>query len=1572
MDGLPESFDPATRAWLATRFDAPTAVQEQGWPLLAGGENALLVAPTGSGKTLAAFLAAIDRLGRLPEEAEPGVRVLYVSPLKALVYDIERNLRAPLAGIAAEAASRAEDGSVSEAESAGASGFRPPRVAIRTGDSTAKERRLQARDPAEILVTTPESLYLILGSQQRETLRHVETIIVDEIHALATGKRGAHLMLSLERLARRCSQGDPQRIGLSATARPVEAIARFLGGDREVAIVDTSRAPEIDLTVSVPVPDMTRPQLGGRVDPESQGRPLRAVGEGESETSLWPAIYPELLERIRSVRSSIVFVNSRALCERLAHRLNELAEEPLVRAHHGSLAHDERKQIEEALAAGELRAIVATSSLELGIDMAAVELVMLVESPGAVSRGLQRIGRAGHAVGETSRGVVFPKHRGDLLEAAVVAKGMRTGAVEAIEVPRNALDVLAQQIVAIVAEEPITIDELEALLSRTASYATLPRKLLESVLDMLAGRYPSTDFAELRPRIHWDRGTDRLAIREGAGRIALLSGGTIPDRGQYAVHLGADGPRIGELDEEMVHETRPGDVVTLGASSWRALEITRDRVIVAPAPGEAGRLPFWRGDGPGRPIELGRALGRFTRELLEDGSREAATKRLCEEHGLDEYASKNLLDYLEAQREWTGSCPSDRRITLERFRDELGDWRICILSPFGSRVHAPWALAIASRLAELGSFDAQPLWTDDGLMFRFADADRLPPTDLFLPEPDEIEERVTDQLAGSALFASQFRENAARALLLPRRRPGARTPLWTQRLRSQNLQAVASGFPDFPIMLETYRSCLQDVFDLPGLKQLMEGIRAREITVDDALTPSASPFARSLVFSYTATYLYQLDMPAAERRTQALSLDRHMLRELLGAEALRELLDPEVIDLVEARRQGLDPELRARHADALYDTLRRVGDLDPHELGARFEGDAASLHEAIAELEAALRVIRVGIAGSQRLVAAEDAALYRDALGVALPELLPAAFLEPARAPLEQLVMRYARTHGPFETAAIAARFGLIPGQLEPLLVALATRGKLVEGEFDPRGTGREWCDPEMLRRIKRGTLERLRSQISPVPADVLGRFLIDWHGIGQGRQGDSRLDEVIDLLEGLPLSFAELERSILPARVADFEPRMLDERGAQGQLVWVGSRALGERDGRVALYRRSKIAALLDPPQIGPAPSAGGDTSVLADGAKGLGPPDELGGVARQLLERLEARGASFFSELAQGIEVESSDEVGKALWDLVWRGLVTNDTFAPLRALGLRPQAARRRGGRARRSRRAPPSTTAGRWSLVAPMLAAPPSETERLHARTLLYLSRHGIVSRESMAVENQSGGFAAIYPVLREMEETGRIRRGYFVEGMTSAQLAVPGAVDRLRSLRDAPMPERRPRAVLLAATDPAQPYGTQLPWPAPIARSRASQGADALEADVEVEGEAEAEGSDGAGEIGASRKRVGSGRPRRAVGCHVVLVDGRPVLFLDRGGARVRSFEEAADAAAAERLDRALGALVRGLGLLGRSRLSVEEIDGEKARGSALAGAFVRAGFRLGYRGLEIDRASGISSIEDEERDADDG
>jgi ATP-dependent Lhr-like helicase len=903
-------MSPAAREWFRAHFEAPTPVQQQGWSRIAAGEHALLLAPTGSGKTLAAFLYCIDRLTALAADARPGVRVLYVSPLKALVYDIERNLRQPLAGIA------------HHADALGlAGGLRMPRVAVRTGDTSPKERRLQARDPAEILVTTPESLYLILGSQQRETLVTLETVIVDEIHALAGTKRGAHLGLSLERVAAHCD-ADPQRVGLSATARPTQEIARFLGGDRPVSVVDASRPPDLQLTLSVPVPDMTRPdavsEAAGRDSEDADAR-----GVGKPSGSLWPAIHPRLLELIRAHRSTIVFVNSRGLCEQLAQRLNELAEEDLVRAHHGSVAHDRRLEIETALKEGSLRCIVATSSLELGIDMGAVDLVVLVESPGAVARGLQRVGRAGHQVGTPSVGQVFPKHRGDLLEATVVAAGMREGAVEPLRVPGNPLDVLAQQIVAMSAVEPLELEALERCLRRAASFRDLSREALCGVLDMLAGRYPSTDFAELRPRVLWDRQRDRIEARKGSRQLALMSGGTIPDRGLYPVFLGTGGPRIGELDEEMVYESRVGETITLGASTWRIDEISRDRILVSPAPGEPGKLPFWHGEGPGRPVELGRRVGAFVAELATrcgapgdlHAGRAAGEHWLRSEHGLDDWAARNLVDYLVDQEAVTGALPTDRRLTLERFRDELGDWRICLLSPFGARVHAPWALAIEAGLSARKGFAVQALWSDDGIMLRFADADALPRREDLLPDPDEVEDRVVSQLANSSLFAGQFRENAARALLLPRRRPGARTPLWTQRLRAANLLAVAREFPAFPIVLETYRACLQDVFDLPALGELLAAIRSGAVAVDEVETRSASPFARNLVFAYTASFLYQGDTPLAERRAHALTLDRHMLRDLLGQEDLRSLLDAKVIEALEEELSGRAAGRRARHID---------------------------------------------------------------------------------------------------------------------------------------------------------------------------------------------------------------------------------------------------------------------------------------------------------------------------------------------------------------------------------------------------------------------------------------------------------------------------------------------------------------------------------------------------------------------------------------------------------------------------------------------------------------------------------
>ena len=1501
-----DGFAEPARRWFEDSFDEPTPVQAEGWPRIQAGEHALLIAPTGSGKTLAAFFACLDRLGQVSADElakRPGVRVLYISPLKALVYDIERNLRAPRVGIEKTANRLGKSGA-----------FRPPRVAVRTGDTSTRDRRAQAKDPAEILITTPESLYLILGSGQRETLRTVETIIVDEIHALAPTKRGAHLALSLERVAA-LTGGDPQRIGLSATARPAADVARFLGGDRPVHIADTSRKPSIDLALSVPVPDMTRPgdyrsaEVSEAADtPEEEAsdysmsspameRELRRleVPKGEdADTSLWPAIHPELLSAIRAHRSTILFVNSRGLCERLAQRLNDLAGEDLVRAHHGSIAHEKRKEIEESLKNGTLKAIVATSSLELGIDMGAVDLVLMVESPGAVARGLQRIGRAGHQVGVPSKGRVYPKHRSDLLEATVVAAGMREGEVEPLRVPRNPLDVLAQQIVAMVSMDPWTVSDLRDRVRRAANYREISTELLDAVLDMLAGRYPSTDFAELRPRLIWDRESDRLEARRGAAKIALLSGGTIPDRGLYAVHMGAEGPRIGELDEEMVHETRPGEAITLGASTWRVKEITRDRVVVTPAPGEPGRLPFWRGDGPGRPVELGQAMGRFVRELYErcrkagEGDlhtgRGAGEDWLRKEFDLDDFAARNLLSYVIDQHEATGSLPTDRSVTVERFRDELGDWRICILTPFGSRLHAPWALAIEGMLGEDKGHEVQTLWSDDGIVLRFADAEDLPPLETFLPEPEEVEDLVVTQLERSALFAGQFRENAARALLLPRWRPGGRTPLWVQRLRSQNLLAVAREFPTFPIMLETYRSCLQDVFDLPGLVDLMKSLRSRKVRVHEVETRSASPFARSLVFAYTAVYLYQGDTPVAERRAQALTLDRDMLRDLLGQEELRELLDASVIDETEAELQGLAEERQARHADGLYDLLRRAGDLSEPEVRLRSDGDGDAW---LAELEASRRAIRIKIAGEERWIAVEDAGLLRDAVGASPPSGVPDVFLLPVPAAAEDLLMRYARGHGPFLTSHVSSRYGWLPSQVEAVLAGLEARGKLLSGEFHPEGREREWCEPEVLRRIRRRTLARLRGEVAPVESATLARFLPEWQGVGSRGSADLRLAEALDQLEGVPLPFSELESVILPARVPDFDPRLIDELGALGQLAWVGCGSLGDRDGRVALYRRDRMGLLVEPNEL----------------------PEESGPLHRALLDHLELHGASFFTELGTATGESSGPELLGALWDLVWAGLVTNDTFAPLRGLAVRPNP-RRRGARAI------PSAASGRWSLVRSLLDPDVDPTARAHARALGLLERYGIASRDVLALESVTGGWSHLYPVFREMEEMGKLRRGHFIEGYSGAQFAFAGAVDRLRASRQF---GEEPVVHLLAACDPASPYGAQLPWPAPT--------------------------SDQA-------------RPRRSSGARVVTVDGELLLFMERSARKLWTFPVADPSRAEDALNLAVRALGRVFRDRTRRALRVEEIDGEPATRWRHAEMMIQAGFRAGYKGLELERPAG--------------
>ncbi|MFL5888508.1 MAG: DEAD/DEAH box helicase, partial [Solirubrobacteraceae bacterium] len=1127
-----DQFSPAVRDWFEAAFAAPTPAQEQAWPAIASGEHVLISAPTGSGKTLAAFLWGIDRLAGDPlPEGERRTRLVYVSPLKALAYDIERNLRAPLRGIGASLD-----------------------VAIRTGDTPQRERAAMRRKPPDILITTPESLYLILTSQAREMLTGAQWVIVDEIHAVAATKRGAHLALTLERLEA-LAERPVQRIGLSATQRPLEEVGRFLVGPRrECRVVDAGIRKPLDLQIHVPVESMVEPDQG------TEAPDLDPLASGEAtRRSIWPAIYPELLALVRKHHSTLVFVNARRAAERLALRLNELAGEEIARAHHGSLAREERTVVEEELKSGRLPCLVATSSLELGIDMGAVDLVLQVESPKSVARGLQRIGRAGHGVGETSKGRIFPKFRADLLEATVVARRMREGAIESTVVPRNPLDVLAQQIVAMAAVDDLDVDELHALVTRTHSFADLPRALLENVLDMLDGRYPSSEFAELRPRIVWDRLKGTIRARQGARSLAITNAGTIPDRGLFLVTL-PDGRRVGELDEEMVYEARAGQTFLLGASTWRIEDIGRDRVVVTPAPGVPGAVPFWRGDGVGRPRELGEAIGAFSRWAVDQPA-----EVLERDYDLDELAAKNLLDLLREQEAATRVVPSDRAVVIERFRDEIGDWRVCVLSPFGGRVHAAWGLALSARIRDQLGLEADAIWSDDGIIVHLPDADEPPGADLALIEPDELEDLVVRELSSSALFGARFRENAARALLIPRAYPGKRTPLWQQRLKSQTLLEVAKRYGDFPVILETYRECLRDVLDLPGLQELLGRLHRREISLVEVETGTASPFASSLLFDYVATYMYEGDTPNAERRAAALSLDRELLRELLGQEELRELIDPGALAQVEDDVQHRSDRTRAATRDALHDVLRRLGDLAPDEVAARVLAgvDAGAMLDA---LEGERRAIRLRIGGEERWVAAEDAGVYRDALGAVPPGGLPEAFLEDVPGALGKVVARYARTHGPFTTGELRDRYGV---DVEPALRELERAGDLVRGELRPGGTEREWCDAEVLRRLRRASLAALRKEIEPADQRALASFMPSWQGVDRhppSGAGVDRLRDVLVPLQGLALPVDVWERDVLPRRTGAYSQAWLDQLCASGEVVWVGAGALGRRSGKVAL----------------------------------------------------------------------------------------------------------------------------------------------------------------------------------------------------------------------------------------------------------------------------------------------------------------------------------------------------------------------------------------------------------------------
>ncbi|MCE5289693.1 MAG: DEAD/DEAH box helicase [Nocardiaceae bacterium] len=1438
-------FSAPTREWFTGAFPGATPAQLGAWKSIAAGDHTLVVAPTGSGKTLSAFLWAIDQLARGERSGEE-TQVLYISPLKALAVDVERNLRSPLVGIT---------------QTAKRIGSEIPNitVGVRSGDTDSATRSRLVRNPPDILITTPESLFLMLTSNARETLRSVRTVIVDEVHAVAGTKRGSHLAVSLARLDR-LMERPAQRIGLSATVEPAAEVGRFLTGSAPITIVRPPAPKTFDLTVRVPVPDMT--------------------DLDNPEGSIWPHVEEEIVSLVTEHQSSIVFANSRRLAERLTARLNEVyaetgATDTLARAHHGSVSKEQRAIIEDDLKRGRLRCVVATSSLELGIDMGAVDLVVQVEAPPSVASGLQRVGRAGHQVGEVSRGVLFPKHRADVLHCAVTSMRMTAGKIEALAIPTNPLDILAQHTVAAAALDELDVDEWFETVRSTGSFATLPRSAYDATLDLLSGKYPSSDFAELRPRIVWDRDNGTLTGRPGAQRLAVTSGGAIPDRGMFAVYLvGDNNGRIGELDEEMVYESRVSDVFALGATSWRIEEITHDRVLVSPAPGLPGRLPFWHGDGLGRPAELGAALGAFVRQDRVDIEAQALAA------GLDQNAVGNLMALLDEQRESTGHVPSDRTFVVERFRDELGDWRLILHSPLGLAVHAPWALAVGARLRDSLGIDMAPTASDDGIVVRLPDtSDRPPGAELFLFSADEIDAIVTEQVGASALFASRFRECAARALLLPRRDPGKRAPLWQQRQRAAQLLDVARKYPDFPILHETVRECLKDVYDLPALTSLMSRIEQRKVRLVEVETPTPSPYAKSLLFDYVGTFMYEGDNPLAERRAAALSLDTALLAELLGRVELRELLDPNVVAEVEAQLQRLADDRKARDAESVADLLRVLGPMTLEEISARSTEPAGPW---LAELSRQRRVIEVSYAGSRWWTAVEDASRLRDALGVPLPVGTPVAFLDPVADPLTDLISRFARTHGPFTTADVATRFSLGPAVVAPILRRLAGEKRVIEGEFRPGAAGSEWCDGDVLKRLRRRSLAAARAEVEPVAQEALVRFLPAWQYVGENLRGVDGVAAVIEQLAGVPIPASALEPLVLSSRVRDYSPAMLDELMSSGEVVWSGSGSITETDGWIRLHLADQVPVTL------------GEPAAI-----------DLSETQARIIETLSGGGGYFFRQLSDSLGMTDDNALVTALWELVWAGLVTGDTFNPVRAkmAGKAPTSHRqpiRRGTRIPRAalptRKGPP-TVGGRWSLLPAPEADP---TRRAQSIAELLLERYGVLTKGAVATEGVTGGFALMYKVLTEFEDRGRCRRGYFVNGLGGAQFATANAVDRLRGSEES-------KAVALAAADPANPFGAALSWP-------------------QLEGH----------------------RPGRKAGSMVVLANGNLVLYLERGGKTMLTFTEDA-----ELLLPAAAALTDLVKKRRVDKLVIERIDGVSTHESSLSSLLVDAGFAATPRGLRM-------------------
>lgn len=1600
-------FSAPAQCWFLASFQAPTRAQAEAWQAIGSGKNVLVVAPTGSGKTLAAFLWALDRLAADPDR-EPGVKIVYVSPLKALGVDVERNLRAPLAGLR---------------EASRALGLDAPSISVgvRSGDTPARERRRLLSHPPDILITTPESLYLMLTSKGAQTLKNVQTVIVDEVHALAGNKRGAHLALSLERLDLLLDQ-PAQRIGLSATVEPVGEVARFLGGSQAVDVVRPPSEKQFDIIVEVPAPDMTDPPVSERemVNANSSKEEYRL-------RSMWPSIEASLFRRIMGANSTIVFTNSRRQAERLTTRLNELyaqhlaeaAERPespsdqrtgsvdgtenldetpvpdsdgpvLARSHHGSVSKEARARVEDDLKSGRLRCVVATASLELGIDMGQVDLVVQIDPPPSVASGLQRLGRSGHQVGGASSAVFYPTHRSKLLETAVIVHRMRLGQIEALHVTSNPLDVLAQQTIAQAVAGPLNVDQWYTTVRRAAPFRDLPRSAFISVLDLISGKYPSTEFASLRARVDWDRRENLLTPRPGALRLAVTNGGTIPDRGLYRVVVGSEqegSTRVGELDEEMVYETRVGEVFTLGTTSWRVRQITKDTVEVEPAFGVVARTPFWRGDSLSRPIEVGHAMEALVDRMRptpaaprdtagtpaeEDGLIGGVEHFLLAESGFDRFAVDNALAYLHEQEEAVGRLPNPDTLLVERTRDDVGDWLLILHSPLGLAVHAPWALAINARLRQDWGLEGKAVPSNDGIIVRLPDFDSVddsfqpnPPdllelaagsaasapqrmptaAEIFLFEPETIAETVRQEVQNSAVFAARFREASARALILGSSKPGKRSPLWQQRLRASALLEVAEKYPDFPMILEALREVIQDVYDVDALAETMSSVARRQRTLVEVDTEVPSPFARSLLFGYVGEFIYSGDVPAGERRVAALSVDPQVLRELLGEVSFAELLEDRAVAEVESELQRTKAGWQARGADGVVDLLRALGPLTRSELALRViadsgntdevetEGEVGSanteaiaggdLNRLIGEAMSSRRIVLVRMGGEDFLSAVEDAGLLAAAAGVVSPAGVASVFLERPQHPVRELLTRHLNSNVPFVAEAVAARFGIAVSTVVANLRELEESGHAVRGRFVPeentaaRGwdaTAEQWVAPRVLDRLRTRSLAMLRGSVEPVPQAAFAQFLGAWQSCDGRLRGTDGLYTCLEQLERLPLPASAWETLVLPLRVGDYRPAMLDTLVVNGEVTWVGSGPIGSRDGWVE-FVPSGVPARLNPR-----------------------PERQRSTLEEAILEELRVRGALFAPALLDGLisrEVApTARDLSEAIWSLVWDGLITSDSVSALRAhisgtkAAQKTVRARPRGrsltrmGTGNRTSTMPVTgvndpSLVGRWSLVGrpdPTPSTGPAlSSEEATLWAVEMLERYAVVTRGSVIASDFPGGFAQAYRLYSDFEISGTCRRGYFIEGLGAAQFAVPGAVDRLRMVEDEWNRGAGVGASLtLAATDPANPYGAALPWP------------DAF-----------------GGQNGAKRKP----------GAIVTLVDGRPVLYLERGGRTVWADPDPDEATAGH----AARSLVQAFHRAGLATFTIEKINGESAIISAWRGPLLAAGFAEVPRGLTLRR-----------------